>query len=83
MLVMQYYSELVLPECPSGQGCLCTLAKVQEGPVVSQSERVYSVEVACVGRNITTFPKLPKHTRTVDLSDNQVGTSTTITIDLL
>ena len=46
---------------------------LQEGPVVSQSERVYTVEVRCVDAGLDRFPPLPRHTRTVDLSRNKVN----------
>ncbi len=72
LLLMEYYVRHVEPSCPYGDGCTCLLAKVQEGPVSSQAERVYSVQVRCVGTGLNRFPGLPKHTRTVDLSNNEV-----------
>ncbi len=72
LLLMEYYVLHVEPTCPYSDGCTCLLAKVQEGPVVSQAERVYSVQVECVGAGLAHFPRLPNHTRTVDLSDNEV-----------
>ncbi len=72
LLVMEYYSESVLPSCPFRDRCSCHLTSLQEKMVVS-TERVYTVEVDCASRGLKHFPKLPKHTRTVDLSGNEVG----------
>ncbi len=41
--------------------------------MVSQAERVYTVEVRCVDAGLDRFPPLPRHTRTVDLSRNKVN----------
>jgi hypothetical protein len=40
--------------------------------VVLSLERHYTVFVSCPDKDLTHFPKLPKHTRTVDLSNNKV-----------
>ena len=73
LLLMEYYTKLVTPACPVGDNCTCLLDHIQEGTVVSSGERVYGVQVSCVGQGLTHFPKLPLHTRTVDLSGNRVS----------
>ena len=72
LLVMEYYSKYVTPTCPSRDNCTCLLTSVQE-KIVLAKERIYSVKVACANNGLTHFPKLPKHTRTVDLSGNLVS----------
>ncbi|TRY68648.1 hypothetical protein TCAL_07683 [Tigriopus californicus] len=71
-LVMEYYSKYVIPSCPTKDNCSCALTSVQE-KLVHARERFYSVEVSCVGGGLSHFPKLPKHTRTVDLSQNKLN----------
>ena len=71
LLVMQYYHEKVNPSCPGS--CSCFLTQVQE-VMKERKERSYTVQVNCTARNLTYFPKLPVHTRIVDLSDNKVST---------
>ena len=70
LLVMQYYHEKVNPSCPGS--CSCFLTQVQE-VMKERKERSYTVQVNCTARNLTYFPKLPVHTRIVDLSDNKVS----------
>jgi len=53
--------------------CTCLLTKVQEGEFQEEESRVYSVQVDCVNQSLSHFPKLPKHTRAVDLSGNRVS----------
>ena len=69
LLVMEYYHEKVNPSCPSS--CSCFLTQVQE-VMKERKERSYTVQVNCTSQNLTYFPKLPIHTRIVDLSDNKV-----------
>jgi Leucine-rich repeat (LRR) protein len=71
LLVMEYYADYVLPNCPFRDKCTCHLTMVQE-TVVFSTERVYTVEVDCSENNLAYFPKLPKHTRTVNLSGNKL-----------
>ena len=68
---MEYYSLHILPSCPVKDHCQCHLENIQETLVVS-TERSYTVSVSCPDKGLTHFPKLPKHTRTVDLSNNKV-----------
>ena len=72
LLVMQYYHEKVNPSCPGS--CSCFLTQVQE-VMKERKERSYTVQVNCTSRNLTYFPKLPIHTRIVDLSDNKVSSA--------
>ena len=72
LLVMQYYHEKVNPSCPGS--CSCFLTQVQE-VMKERKERSYTVQVNCTARNLTYFPKLPVHTRIVDLSDNKVSSA--------
>eukprot|EP00095_Tigriopus_kingsejongensis_P000769 maker-scaffold67_size430214-snap-gene-1.16 protein:Tk00769 transcript:maker-scaffold67_size430214-snap-gene-1.16-mRNA-1 annotation:"AGAP005417-PA" len=72
ILVMEYYSKYVIPSCPTQDNCACALTSVQE-KMVHARERVYTVEVSCVKGGLSHFPKLPKNTRTVDLSGNKLN----------
>ncbi len=76
LLVSEYYASRVLPHCPFDEGCSCVLTHMQEGSVTHETERVYTVEVGCVHKDLKTFPTLPKNTRAVDLSKNKVFTCT-------
>ena len=71
-LVMEYYTLHILPSCPVKDHCQCHMENIQETLVVS-TERSYTVFVSCPDKGLTHFPKLPKHTRTVDLSNNKVN----------
>eukprot|EP00096_Caligus_rogercresseyi_P007072 TRINITY_DN2441_c0_g1_i1.p1 TRINITY_DN2441_c0_g1~~TRINITY_DN2441_c0_g1_i1.p1 ORF type:complete len:502 (-),score=79.63 TRINITY_DN2441_c0_g1_i1:100-1605(-) len=74
LLVMEYYSKYINPSCPSEDGCICSLTSVQE-KMVHSKDRTYSVQVNCARNGLNYFPKLPKHTRTVDLSGNLINGS--------
>ena len=63
---MQTYTDEVLPACPKEHGCSCTIQ------FLSVSHNIYSVKVSCRGKQMTSFPKLPKNTRYLDLTDNKV-----------
>ena len=64
--VMQTYTDEVLPACPKEHGCSCTIQ------FLYVSHNIYSVKVSCRGKQMTSFPKLPKNTRYLDLTDNKV-----------
>lgn len=68
---MEYYTLYILPSCPIKDNCQCQLENIQETMVVA-TERHYTIFVSCPDKGLTHFPKLPKHTRTVDLSNNKV-----------
>ncbi|CAB4054694.1 unnamed protein product [Lepeophtheirus salmonis] len=72
LLVMEYYSKFVNPSCPSDVGCTCALLSVQE-KMVHSTDRTYSVQVNCADNGLNFFPKLPKHTRSVDISGNLIN----------
>ena len=62
--VMRTYADEVLPSCPKKEGCACTIQFMYD--------KIYSVKVSCRGKQLTNFPKLPKYTRFLDLTDNKV-----------
>ena len=68
--VMRTYSDEVLPSCPKKEGCVCTIQFMYD--------KIYSVKVSCRGKQLTYFPKLPKYTRFLDLTDNKVTLNTVI-----
>ena len=80
-LVMQAYTEEVLPSCPKEEGCTCTIQnykKIKHQKKVAgeiYGNYVYSVKVSCSGKGLDYFPKLPKYTRYLDLSNNKVSNS--------
>ena len=53
--------------------CTCIITHLQEGPNVPDEDRIYTVEVDCRERGLDYFPKLPKHTRSVNLAHNKVS----------
>ena len=63
--VMRTYRDEVLPSCPKKDGCSCTIQYYY-------SVTVYSVKVSCKGKQLIRFPKLPKNTRYLDLTNNKV-----------
>ena len=63
--VMRTYTDEVLPSCPKKEGCSCTIQYYY-------SVTVYSVKVSCKGKQLISFPKLPKNTRYLDLTNNKV-----------
>ena len=68
---MQYYDELVVPQCPMQAGCTCQIFNIQED-VITTGKRIYTVHVNCAGKGLQHFPAMPERTQTVDLSDNKV-----------
>ena len=81
LLVMQYYVEHILPSCPKRDHCTCLLNSIQE-KIVTKTDRAYTVVVSCKDKGLSHFPKLPKHTKTVDLSGNRVRLSTSFQIPI-
>ena len=73
ILVMKYYTEEVLPSCPKKDGCTCDINHIQT-KILNRKDRAYTVQVLCRNRGLTHFPKLPKNTISVDLSNNYVST---------
>ena len=71
-LVMQYYAEFVLPDCPTSDGCSCRINSITKTST-TPSHVSYIVHVDCKGLGLHHFPKLPERTQAVDLSDNEVG----------
>ena len=71
-LVMQYYAEFVLPDCPTSDGCSCRINSITKTST-TPSHVSYIVHVDCKGLGLHYFPKLPERTQAVDLSDNEVG----------
>ena len=79
-LVMQAYTEEVLPSCPEEKGCTCTIETfatndknitiIVDGEIYGKYR--YKLKVSCSGKELTEFPKLPKDTRVLDLSNNKV-----------
>jgi hypothetical protein len=53
--------------------CVANPNSTFQEKIVVSTERHYTVFVSCPDKGLTHFPKLPKHTRTVDLSDNKVA----------
>ena len=68
--VMKYYDEIVLPTCPTKDGCTCLINYMVK---VTIQEQHYTVHVNCAGQDLQYFPKLPTHTQAVDLSDNKLN----------
>jgi len=73
-LVMKYYDEFVVPQCPIQAGCTCQIKQIQEN-VITTDKRIYTVHVNCTGKGLQHFPAMPERTQTVDLSDNQLNDS--------
>ena len=75
-LVMEFYTDVVLPTCPVRDECICVINHIQEnvdhtlGQILK--DRSYTVQVSCRGKRLTHFPKLPTNTKSVDLSNNSV-----------
>ena len=88
-LVMQAYTEEVLPSCPKEKGCTCTIKRFAindknitikiDGEIYGKYS--YLVQVSCSGKGLTEFPKLPKYTRVLDLSNNKVRHSCTVYVN--
>jgi len=74
LLVMEHYQKYVLPSCPLKDRCKCQITFIQKTMVMS-TQRAYKVHVSCVNKKLTHFPKLPKHTATVDLTGNRLNDS--------
>ena len=70
-LVMKYYYEF-MPNCPTKEGCSCRIPTIFNNKFV-QDKKNYIVEVNCAGRGLKHFPLIPKWTKTLDLSDNNVS----------
>ena len=82
-LVMKAYTEEVLPSCP--QNCTCTINHIT---TIKHSKEEHKLEISdikkgndlafvvvlCAGKELVEFPKLPKNTVTLDLSNNKVIT---------
>ena len=80
-LVMKAYTEEVLPSCP--QNCTCTINHIT---TIKHSKEEHKIEISdikkgndlafvvvlCAGKELVEFPKLPKNTVTLDLSNNKV-----------
>ena len=72
-LVMKYYYEF-MPNCPTQEGCSCRIPTIFNNDYkIVQDKKNYIVEVNCAGRGLKHFPLLPKWTKTLDLSDNNVS----------
>ena len=72
-LVMKYYYEF-MPNCPTQEGCSCRIPTIFNNDYkIVQDKKNYIVEVNCAGRDLKHFPLLPKWTKTLDLSDNNVS----------
>ena len=72
-LVMKYYYEF-MPNCPTKEGCSCRIPTIFNNDYkIVQDKKNYIVEVNCAGRGLKHFPVLPKWTKTLDLSDNNVS----------
>jgi len=74
-LVMKYYYEF-MPNCPTQEGCSCRIPTIFNNDYkIVQDKKNYIVEVNCAGRGLKHFPLLPKWTKTLDLSDNNLDDS--------
>ena len=71
-LVMKYYTEEVSPSCSKEDQCTCIINHIQKN-IINRKDRTYTVQVLCRGKGLTHFPKLPKNTISVDLSNNNVS----------
>ena len=63
-----------MPNCPTQEGCSCRIPTIFNNDYkIVQDKKNYIVEVNCAGRDLKHFPLLPKWTKTLDLSDNNVS----------
>jgi len=80
-LVMQYYAEFVLPDCPTSDGCSCRINSITKTST-TPSHVSYIVHVDCKGLGLHHFPKLPERTQAVDLSDNELNDEAFTSLDV-
>jgi len=79
MEVARVYSSRVQPQCH--KGCECRLNYWADlGP---PADPEYNVAVNCSGLGLTVFPKLPKHTKKLDLSNNSLSSTSYDKLDVV
>ena len=64
LLVMGAYTEEVLPSCPRKKGCTCIIKHINKPKIdvngdIIMGNYFYTVQVLCIGKNLTHFPKHP------------------------
>jgi len=80
--VMEAYSESVLPACPPGCSCRVNhLGSLIRPRGLSKVE--YNVAVNCSGLGLELFPKLPDHTKKLDLSNNSLSSASYEHLDVV
>ena len=83
LAVVENYSRLVGPLCPSSCDCqFFHFAVPQQSQPDTASQPAYTVIVNCSGQGLSAFPTLPAHTVVLDLSHNNISNAAYSGLDI-